>query len=215
MGTNERGAAGGDLVARAHEKLLADHGLQFQFIPFQVPQPPSWLSDLIKALQPAGPFLRVVFWILAAAMVIWIVVMIARAVYRRRYEPHRVLGPNLGAEPVILRPEAHKVAALLDEADRLAAEQRYAEAAHVLLFRTIADLEGRRPRTVRPALTSRDIAALEALPGAARAAFRIIAERVEHSFFGGRVLGAGDFATCREAYVAFASPTSWQGGASS
>src|SRR5258708_5401782 len=98
MGTNERGAAGGDLVARAHAKLLADHSLQFQFTPFAIPKAPTWWPALVKALQAAGPALRIIFWVLVVAAVIWIVISIARAVYRRRYDPYRLAGPNLGAE---------------------------------------------------------------------------------------------------------------------
>jgi hypothetical protein len=79
----------------------------------------------------------------------------------------------------------------------------------VLLFRTIADLQSRRPRALRPALTSRDIGRLEEIPLSARGAFDVIAQRVEHSFFGGRLLNAADFAACRNAYVTFASPASW------
>lgn len=119
----------------------------------------------------------------------------------------------LGPDPASLQPSAPRARALLEEADRLAAEQRYAEAAHVLLFRTIADLQARRPRALRPALTSRDIGRLEEIPLSARGAFDVIAQRVERSFFGGRALSAADFAACRNAYVNFASPASWAEGA--
>ena len=102
--------------------------------------------------------------------------------------------------------------ALLEEADRLAAQERFEEAAHVLLFRTIADVETRRPRAIRPALTSRDIAGLDQIPTRARAALALIVERVEHGFFGGRPVGAAEFATCRGAYLTFADPQNWAAG---
>ena len=75
----------------------------------------------------------------------------------------------------------------------MAAELRFDEAAHILLFRTIDDIEQRRPHALRPALTSRDIARLEEIPPPARTAFARLAEVVERSFFGGRALGQADF----------------------
>jgi hypothetical protein len=140
----------------------------------------------------------------AALMVI---VTIARTVAARR------AALSLQGHGESLRPPARRARALLEEADALAAAGRFDEAAHVLLYRTIDDLEGRRPRAVRPALTSRDIAALEVIPPPARGAFAVIAEVVERSFFGGRRLDAGAFAACRQAYEAFVSPQSWAAGA--
>jgi hypothetical protein len=210
MTTSGRAAAASDIVARAHARLLADTSLQFHFTQLVIPKPPSWLLALFKTLQTLGPALRVLFWIAIAGLALLVVIWAARAAinYRRRYQPYRLGGPNLGAEPS-LQPGAQRVQALLEEADRLAAEQRFEEAAHVLLFRTIADLESRRPRAVRPALTSRDIAALGEIPPPARGAFAAIAELVERSFFGGRPVGAAEFATCRGAYLRFADPQSW------
>jgi hypothetical protein len=62
---------------------------------------------------------------------------------------------------------------------------------------------------VRPALTSRDIAGLEAMPPGPRDAFGRIAERVERSFFGGREADADDFAAARRDYEAFAFAEDW------
>jgi hypothetical protein len=214
MATNERGATAGDIVALAHRRLLADHSLQFRFTTPAIPHAPDWLSGVLKTLKALGPVLRIAFWIGLAALVLWLAVQLANVVVRRRRAGVQgLIGPRLGAEPSPLRPSARRAQALLEDADRLASEQRYDEAAHVLLFRTIADLESRRPRAVRPALTSRDIAALEEIPSPARGAFAAIARRVEHSFFGGRPLDADGFAACRAAYVTFASPASWAAGA--
>ncbi|MEO8113408.1 MAG: DUF4129 domain-containing protein, partial [Phenylobacterium sp.] len=99
---------------------------------------------------------------------------------------------------------------LLEEADRLAAEGAFDAAAHTLLFRSLEDIAGRRPGLLRPALTSRDIAQIDAMPPSARQAFAAIAQAVEHSFFGGRTLAAGDFARCRAAYESFAFAEGWR-----
>ena len=215
MATSERAVAAVDVVARAHARLLADASLQFHFTRHVVPPPPSWLAPLIKALQSLGPVVRILVWALVAGVVIGLVVLIVRAAlrYRRRYQPYRIGGPSLGADPASLRPTGPQAQALLEEADRLAAQERFEEAAHVLLFRTIADVETRRPRAIRPALTSRDIAGLDQIPARARAALALIVERVEHGFFGGRPVGAAEFAACRGAYLTFADPQSWAAGA--
>ena len=62
---------------------------------------------------------------------------------------------------------------------------------------------------MRPALTSRDIAGLEAMPPGPRRAFARIAERVERSFFGGREVDAADFAAARADYETFAFAEAW------
>jgi hypothetical protein len=221
MSTGERMAGAADVVARAHARLLADHGIQFQFKTLEFPKPPAWLESLAKFLQgvgkfaqAVGPVFKIVLWGALALAVLWLLVMIGRLalrLWRQRIGRQRTDAP--GTVPPSLQPTPQRAVALLEEADRLAAQQRYEEAAHVLLFRTIADIDTRRPRAVRPALTSRDIAVLAEIPGVARAAFATIVERVEHSFFGGRSLGAADFDACRAAYMTFSSPQSWTQGA--
>jgi len=202
-------------VARAHVRVVADHSLQFALVPAPSPHPPSWLVALMKALAAGWPVLRIVFLVAMAVAALMVIVVIARAVAARirRRAPARQAALSLPGHGENLRPLPRRARALLEEADALAAAGRFDEAAHVLLFRTIDDLEGRRPRTVRPALTTRDIAALEVIPPPARGAFAVIAQVVEKSFFGGRRLDAGAFAVCRQAYEAFVSPQSWAAGA--
>jgi hypothetical protein len=107
------------------------------------------------------------------------------------------------------RPTEAAARALLEDADKLAAAGRYAEAARLLLHRSIEDIEGRRPKLVRPAFTAREIAELDDLPAAARATFSFIAGIVERSLFGGRDVDAAGFAECRQAYESFAFPGAW------
>jgi hypothetical protein len=94
----------------------------------------------------------------------------------------------------------------LTDADRLAAEGRFAEAVHLLLFRSIEEIDAKRPHAVKPALTSRDILDLTGLPAVARKALSRLVATVEWSFFGGRPVEAQDFAACRRAYEEFAFP---------
>ena len=202
-------AAAGDELARAHVRLLHDHALQFAFAgPDKPPPTPGWLKAVAEVLRAIAPFMQWVFWAGVAIGVIALVVFIGRGVIGTRWPELRRARPVSTAAPE-WRPTPEKARALLEDADRLAAGGRYAEAARLLLHRSIEDLEGRRPSAVRPALTTRDIAALKSLPEAARGPFRLIAEVVERSFFGGRPVDADAFSRCRQAYESFALPEAW------
>ena len=93
---------------------------------------------------------------------------------------------------------------MLDEADRLAAAGRFAEAVRLILHRSIEDIERWRGDSLRPSLTSRDIAAFETLPDAARTVFRRIVGDVERSLFAGNPLGEADWTRARADYAGFA-----------
>ena len=196
---------GGDAFAEAHRRLLGDTAIQFDLPSAGQPpsQPPPDLSGTL-------PFLKAFFWIAVAAIVLFLLYLIVQRLagaqwsWRRRAEEE----PAAAAD---WRPEARQARGLLGEADALAAEGRFSEAARLLLFRSIADIDSRRPELVRPALTSRDIAALDAIPGRPRSAFARIAMLVERSLFGARPLAAGDWHECRAAYEDFAFAEGWRG----
>ncbi len=191
-------------LAAAHQALLHTRGLQLDFAAAPPPpQIPAWLRALAHALVAFGPVLQFVFWgglALGAVLIVWFVV---REVMASRWRETKA------AAPIDWRPEAAAARALLEDADRLAAAGRFGEAIHVLLFRSIDDLAGRRPGLIRPALTSRDIAGLDQMPAPARSAFGRIAEQVERSFFGGRPVSADDFAHARGDYETFAFSEGW------
>ena len=192
-------------LAAAHQALLHTRGLQLDFKAGpQPPPPPAWIEKFILALVQFAPILKFLFWgglVLGAALIVWFV---AREILETRFSR-----PRAEPRPADWRPEPEAARALLEEADRLAAAGRFGEAIHILLFRSIDDLAGRRPGLVRPALTSRDIARLEQMPLLARSAFARIAERVERSFFGGRPVGPEDFAHARGDYETFAFSEGW------
>jgi hypothetical protein len=191
-------------LAAAHRALLHTRGLQLDFASApKPPQAPEWLKALIDALVQLAPVLKLIFWGGLILGAILIVVFVAREVRATRWrEPQ-------AAQPADWRPEPEQARALLEDADRLAAAGLFGEAIHLLLFRSIDDLAGRRPGLIRPALTSRDIAGLEPIPPAARNAFARIAQQVERSFFGGRSASADDFSRVRGDYETFAFPESW------
>jgi hypothetical protein len=190
-------------ISGAHRELLQDRSLQFEFVQFKPTPPPKWLEEVVAALASLGPFFAVLFWVVVAAVVLGLLYLIARSVVKARYGGTPGPGPNLGPDAE-WRPTAEQARVLLADADALAAEGRFAEAAHLLLLRGVQDIRDLRPGLVRPALTSRDIAGLEALPAQAREAFAAIARVVERSFFGGRDLVADDWSQCRGAYERFA-----------
>jgi hypothetical protein len=148
-----------------------------------------------------------IFWIviaLAAAGLIYLIVARLAGWRISRNEGEAEAEPEW-------RMEAAPARKLLDDADLLASEGRYSEAAHLLLHRSIAEIDRRRPAAIRKALTSRDIAALPAIPPSPAAAFRAIVAAVERSLFGARALDAGDWQDCRSAYERFAFANEWQG----
>jgi len=201
-------------LREVHDRLTRDHALQFDFTAVTLPKPlhePEWMKALgrflAKALEASLPVLKYVFIAGVAVALLAVVFLILRELFGVRFARRRKSAAR--TRPADWRPEAWKARALLEDADRLAAQGRYDEAAHLILHRGIDEIEGRRPRLVRPAFTARDIAALDDLPAAAREAFGQIVRIVERSLFGGQALGRETFAACRQAYEAFAFPQAW------
>lgn len=221
-------AAADSQFAEAHRALLADPAAQFVLRPQDPPpKPPEWLSTagdwIAWALHPIGvalswllswvpdaPFARILFWTalaLAAAALLWVIFDRTRHGTWRWRRRDVVIDATADEE---WAPEAAPVREWLREADSLAADGRYAEAVHHLLIRSVEDIARRRPKLVRPALTSRDIAAADGLPLAARTIFHGIAQTVERSLFGGRPVAAADWESARTAYADFALPKAWK-----
>jgi hypothetical protein len=202
----------------AQDRLMRDPSLQFSFDEAAKPPPPTHLPHWLEAvLREIGAFLiwigQGLGWVFVAALIAALLIVlgfIVREIIRTRW-PDLLRKKPAKSKPAIVdwRPEAGAAWALLEEADRLAAAGRYAEAARLLLHRSIEEIEGRRPRLVRPALTSREISGLEDIPVAARSTFSAIAGVVERSFFGGGDVDAAGFAECRRTYEAFAFPGAW------
>lgn len=192
--------------AEAHRSLVADRSIQFDLAAYTPPEVPSWFRWLIEML--TTPAARYTLWILLAAAALLILYFVARGLAGRRW-PWKQRAEEEEEDAESWRPEEQVARSLLREADTLAAEGRFDEAAHLLLFRSIEDIDLRRPRLVRPALTSRDIAEAQELPAGPRQAFAAIVLLVEKSLFGGRKLGADDWRACRAAYEEFAFAGAW------
>jgi len=193
--------------AEAHRRLIEDDSIQFQLQPVEVPDRPD-LSGLFDFLQAAGPVVKVLFWVALIAIAAFLIYLIALRITGASWPWRR--GAS-SAPDESWRPAEAPARQLLAEADGLAADGRFSEAAHLLLFRSIEDIDGRRPDLVRPALTSRDIAGLSGIPARPRGAFARIAMAVERSLFARRPLVEGDWRDCRAAYEEFAFADGWRG----
>jgi hypothetical protein len=191
--------------AQAHEALLRNRSIQFDIAPFTPPHTPAWLKLLVEFLRT--PLAAYILWTMLAAGALLILFLILSKAGAIRW-PGRNHHAN-DEQQEDWRPEEASARALLEEADALAGRGDYDEAAHLLLFRSIEDIEARRPRLVRPALTSRDIAEAPEIPAAPRNAFGEIAMMVERSLFGGLRLGERDWRHCRAAYEDFAFAEAW------
>jgi hypothetical protein len=211
------GAPSHDALRAAQARLMRDSSLQFSFKSAPEPPPavhlPHWLEAFLNLL---GQVFKVVGdglgWVFLGGLVLALAIVvffIAREFVRSRWPDVFKRRARPRADPAPWRPDATAARALLEEADRLAASGAYAEAVRLILHRSIEEIEGRRPRLVRPALTSREIGGLPELPDHARATFVAIAEVVERSLFGGREVDAAGFALCRKTYEAFALPQAW------
>jgi len=230
ISASQTAAVGDDRFSHAYVALRHDPTVQFNLVPPQPPpKPPAWLEAFFRAignaLKPIGRFLewigsflpdaayaRILLWIViaaGAAALLW-------ALYNRiRYGEWRLRLPRLAAVQDIepeeeWAPDEPGVRLWLEEADRLAGEGRFAEAIHHLLFRSVDDIARRRPALVRPALTSRELASAQGIPGRARDLFAGIARLVERSLFGGRAVGKDDWLTARQSYSEFALPAAWR-----
>ena len=191
----------------AHRALLADSSIQFELKAYEPPQTPGWVEWLGRFLSNEHPVLNGLLWVAVGLIVLTLLFFVLRRLAGSRWpwasEPEETVDD--------WRPGEAPARALLAEADALAAEGRFGEAAHLLLFRSIEDIDSRRPDLVRPALTSRDIAALPAIPERPRGAFARIAMMVERSLFARRPLGEVDWRDCRSAYEEFAFAEGWRG----
>ena len=208
-GAQIAGLGGAAEPARAWQAVRASGDIQFAPVPLPKPTAtPGWLrllGEWLRALlEPIGraigiswPVLEKLLIALAALLVLVLVWRVAApwiAALRARRPKHET---DWVPSPAAAR-------ALLEEADRLAGEGRFGEAAHLLLRRSVEHIGEARPEWLQPASTAREIASLAALPERARAAFAAIAARVERSLFALRQLERADWQAARAAYAEFA-----------
>ena len=199
-------------AASAWRAIRADGSIQFtptEFKPDPPPQTPAWLEAFGRFLrylfEPIGQLIGV-SWPIMSYILIALAVIAAGLLIWRMAEPllegrRRKAAAEAEAE---WAPEHAAAMALLEDADRLASEGRYDEAAHLLLSRSVSQIAASKPDWVHPASTSREIALHPDLPDRARTTFTLIARQVERSRFALVPLGLSDWQAARIAYADFA-----------
>jgi hypothetical protein len=206
------GATAAQDAARDWQAVHADPTIQFTPVNVQIkpPETPGWLKAIAEFLQavfePVGKALGlswgVLQWVLMAAAVAVLLYGLFR-IFEPLLEGRRHRAAASAGEPEWV-PEEHEALALLEDADRLAAEGKFDEATHLLLIRSVQHISATQPGWVQRASTAREIAGLPGLSEGARGTFGLIATRVERSLFALRKLGADDWQAAREAYASFA-----------
>jgi hypothetical protein len=204
-------ATAGDAPAQdAWAAVRAEDAIQFA--PVEAPAaapPPGWLTAffsflgdvlgaIARVLGLSWPVARWVLLALAVALLAWLLWRLLSPLLARERPP------EAEGEDAPWTPERSAALALLEEADRLAAEGRYDEATHLLLRRSVGQIAAARPGWVEPSSTARELAMLPGLPEPAREAFATIAGRVERSLFALRSLAREDWQAARDAYARFA-----------
>ena len=197
-------------MAHAHAKLLRDTATQFDFSVYQPPEIPKWLGPVAKFFEAIAPAFKYLFWggvAIGVALILWFIIREAQGM-GFRWPWQKKAEEEAEAE---WQPDVSAARVLLSEAEALAADGRYAEAARLLLRRSVEDIAQRRPEFLKPSLTARDIAGADAIPGGARTAFGAIARVVEVSAFGSASVTADAWTACRAAYGEFALAGAWRG----
>ena len=166
-----------------------------------------FLNAIAKILVP---ILEIIFYIGIGILAAGAVYLIGRAVYETRFAKPAIKKTEEPEIP-LYQPAQAQARILLDEVDKLAAEGRYGEAVHTLLFRSIQDIDRNRPNVVRRSLTAREIGSLSVLTPEARTAFSTIAGVSELAHFGGVSVNQIGFETARRAYTDLTGQTTPQG----
>lgn len=167
----------------------------------------EWLGKIGKffgeLLEPIAPILPWLLYLFLFALVILLLSPLVRAFIIGKVD--RLFQRDGLKADTPWRPTAEAAAALIDEIDALAAKGEYDEAVHLLLKRSVADLNAYRPDLVRKHYSARDIGKHPLLPEDASPAYAEITRWAEKSFFAGIPVGREGFDACRKAYVDFVS----------
>lgn len=159
------------------------------------------IANFFSAIAPFIGYLLLAALIVAGLLVLYYMFGESLSLHGRQKEKSQK--PDI-SDISDLRPDAAAATALLDDADTLAANGRYAEAVHTLLFRSIAHIQEKQAASVPRSLTAREIGQLETLTPDIRSALWPIITIVERGYFGGRETTEADWLQARASYRAFA-----------
>ncbi len=177
------------------------------FVPRKPPGPfARWLASVFRFFGPIIGYILIVVLVLAALAALYFI--FGESLTLRGKQKEEKVKPVISQMPD-LRPEEETARALLEDADALAAAGRFAEAVHLLLFRSINDIQEKQQGSVPRSMTAREIGRLETLPSRVRSALSPIIQIVERSFFGGREVDEGGWQSARKSYESFAFGEAW------
>lgn len=146
--------------------------------------------DVSLPVLGAGAVLgKVIFVVLLVVAGVLVVGWITRELLARRRGGDPRTAPDAEASPA----STVEKALVFDDAARLAAEGRYAEAVHALLLAAIRHFAERSRTAIQPSRTSRELVRLLPLGPEAREAFAELVRTVELSLFGGAAVGPEDY----------------------
>ncbi len=205
-----------DALDRAHADYLERRDMQLQrpeweAEPLTPRDPPprwlQWLGDLLSGMSPLFQFL---FYAMIAAVVAGFLYFVFGEAIRVRFGRSGKGKADVADDILIdVRPDAGMARGLLEEADALAKAGKFAEAVHLLLFRSIEDIQTRLEGGVPKSLTAREIGGLQHLPMRAKRGLGPIILIVERSFFGGRPVDSDGWQEARASYEDFAFGEGW------
>ena len=201
-----------DDIERAYRAVKRDEDYQYELAE-PIPRKPA--SAFEKALGRffnaifsfIAPLLITIFYLGVGALILGALYLIGRAIYETKFAKPTAKKTEEPDIP-LYQPATAQARILLDEVDNLAAEGRYGEAVHTLLFRSIQDIDRNRPNVVRRSLTAREIGNLSVLTSESRTAFSTIAGVSELAHFGGVSVNKAGFETARKAYADLTGQTS-------
>ncbi len=204
---------------RAMAAYEADDSLQrvrpeWEPDPADVPEfKPSNPNPIVRAIAGFFEAIGSVLGYLLAAIVIAAILaglymVFGESLTLRRRQKEKTAAPDVSIMPD-LRPEQARARALLEDADALAAQGRFAEAVHLLLFRSIDDIQEKKTGLIGRSLTAREIGALDDIPNWIRDALAPIIRIVERSFFGGQEVTETGWQDARQSYQSFAFGQDW------
>ncbi|MEP3050639.1 MAG: hypothetical protein ABJP48_12815 [Erythrobacter sp.] len=203
---------GGSDVSLDHWQEVRSNGdIQFEPVEIPVPAPrePNWFDHLLEfigsLLQPVGQALGATWPILKWGLLAIALAALAYLIWKM-IDPIASLRGDAGSDTIEpeWQPDRSETIALLEDADRMAADGEYAAAIHLLLQRSVGQIAKIKPDWVSPSSTARELAVLPALSEKARAAFGTIAQRVERSLFALKSIDREDWEAARAAYAEFA-----------
>lgn len=186
-------AATARAIARDLDLQVAPTQPQTEPTPEEPEAPPdvSWI--------PSEELARLVLWgaiALGIVLIAWSMRDALPGISRARKIRARDFEPDAAA------PVAERMKEAQLEADDLARQGRIAEAMHVLLLRSLAELRRRLGLSFAASLTSREILRRIDLPDSGRAGLTDIVARVERAYFGGHAVEPADYEACRHSYEA-------------